>query len=132
VVESKDAKVRSHLAPRGERPCTAPAVKRERPNDARGGELASEAGVVELHGVAADAGGVQQVEQLAIGGGHMKTGRIEQNFVQAVSELRRKHGLDARQGGACGGCVLGAAPGLDQARAQHERGEFFRREHERW
>src|SRR5579875_1126626 len=63
-------------------------------------------------------------------GGHLEAGSVERDAVEARGELLREHGFDAgeRRPGRLDG--FSAAPGFDEACAEHKRGEFFRSEHE--
>ncbi len=132
VIGAEDAEVVAGFAPGGEGPGAGPAVEGEGADDASGGEFAVEGGVVELEDVLAEAGGVEDVEELALGGGHAEAGGVEQDLVEAVGECGWEDGFDAGEGRTGSSSVFSAAHGLDEAGAEDEGREFFGGEHEGW
>jgi hypothetical protein len=94
------------------------------------GGFAVEARVREGEDAAGGAGGMHAIEQAAKGLRHLEAGRVHQDGVETVGELRGKNGFDAGEGGTGGRGIFCASPGFDEARAEDEGGEFFGREHE--
>jgi hypothetical protein len=132
AIQAEGAEVVAGLAPGKEGPNAGPKGQGERADRAAlglGGSVC-EAGVGEGDYGAAQAGGVELIEQAAVSGGHLMAGSEERDGVQPGGELGRQDSLDASERRACGGDGLCAAPGLDEAGAEDEGCEFFRCEHE--
>src|SRR6202789_547734 len=71
------------------------------------------------------------IKQAAQGLRHAIARSVHQNGVEAVGEIFRQDGFDARQSSSGGEGALDASPGFDEASAKHQRGEFFGRKHQR-